>query len=54
MKLRGKIHESRLDLIMQRYRQDSYELAKTQRNELADLNADRLEVIQKAFSGVGS
>ena len=52
MKLKGKYSESKLDILLQRYRQDGYELAKIQRNELKGLNADRLEVIKKGFSRV--
>ena len=54
MKLkRESLDDSRLDLLLQRYRQDSYELAKTQREELKELDSDRLEVIQKGFKLAG-
>lgn len=46
MNLKGKFNKSKIDLVLQRYRMDSYELAKIQRNELEGLNADRREVIK--------
>ncbi len=53
MKLKGKYSENKLDILLQRYRQDAFAQAKNQRNELKSLNSDRLEVIKKGFSSVG-
>ena len=49
MNMKDKIKEDTFEVLLQRYRQDGYEAAKIQRNELASRDADRAEIIKKAF-----
>ena len=53
MQVEGHISQEKLEILLQRYRTDSYHLAKVQRNELSALNSDRLDVIKRAFKNVG-
>ena len=53
MKLDGKMREDKIDVLLQRYRQNAYKDAKIQRDELYGLNVDQLKMIKKGFSDYG-